>query len=155
MKRKPRDPKSGVFADGMGIDVIYQGVLVAILVLVSFFVGHYMEVGNWEITNSSHGTTMAFLTMAMAEVFHSLNMRSQRKSLFSLKKQNVLLWFAALGSFVLSVAVCAIPDVAGWFKFEPIGFTELALAIALGFCVIPMVELVKLIQRAVARRKNK
>ncbi|MBP3422711.1 MAG: calcium-translocating P-type ATPase, PMCA-type [Clostridia bacterium] len=154
MKRKPRNPKSGIFADGMGVDVLYQGLLVAILVLVSYFVGHYIEVGNWAITNSSHGTTMAFLTMAMAEIFHSLNMRSQRKSLFSLKKQNKLLWLAALGSFVLSVAVCAIPPVAVLFGFEPIGITELVLAIAFGFCILPMVELVKLIQRRVERKKK-
>ena len=155
MKRKPRDSKAGIFAGGMGVDVIYQGLLVAILVLVSFFIGHRLEVGNWEITDSVHGTTMAFLTMAMAEIFHSLNMRSQRKSLFSLKKQNVLLWLAALGSFVLSVSVCAIPGVAGWFSFAAIGLEELAIAIALGFSIIPMVELVKFIQRTIEKRKNK
>ncbi len=154
MKRKPRDPKSGIFADGMGVDILYQGLLVAILVLLSYFIGHYIEVGKWVIEDSTHGTTMAFLTMAMAEVFHSLNMRSQRKSLFSLKKQNKLLWLAALGSFALSVAVCAIPPVAGLFGFEPIGFTELAIAIGLGFCIIPVVEIVKLIQRTVSRRKE-
>ncbi len=155
MKRNPRNPKSGIFASGMGVDVVYQGIFVAILVLVSYFVGHYIEVGNWAITNSSHGTTMAFLTMAMAEIFHSLNMRSQRKSLFSLKKQNKLLWLAALGSFILSTAVCAIPPVAALFGFEPIGIRELILAIGLGFCILPMVELVKLIQRQFENKKNK
>ena len=153
MKRKPRNPKAGVFADGMGVDVVYQGTLVAILVLISYFIGHFLETSSWAATDSVHGTTMAFLTMAMAEVFHSLNMRSQRKSLFSLKKQNKLLWLAALGSFALSVAVCAIPAVAGVFGFEPIGFTELAIAIGLGFCIIPIVEAVKFIQRTVARKK--
>ncbi|MBQ8291684.1 MAG: calcium-translocating P-type ATPase, PMCA-type [Clostridia bacterium] len=151
MKRKPRNSKAGVFADGMGIDVIYQGVLVAILVLVSYFVGHFIEVGNWEITNSEHGTTMAFLTMAMAEIFHSLNMRSQRKSLFSLKRQNKILWAATLGSFVLSVGVCAIPPVAVLFGFAPIGIAELAIAVGIGFCVIPVVELVKCIQRRIKK----
>ncbi|MBE7084861.1 MAG: calcium-translocating P-type ATPase, PMCA-type [Clostridiales bacterium] len=155
MKRKPRDSKSGVFADGMGFDILYQGLLVAILVLVSYFVGHFINTGNWVIENSTHGTTMAFLTMAMAEIFHSLNMRSQRKSLFTMKQQNKLLWLAALGSSVLSVAVCAIPPVAKLFGFTPIGFAELGVAIAIGFAVIPVVELVKCIQRAVAKKKNK
>ena len=158
MKRKPRSPKAGVFADGMGVDVVYQGLLVAILVMISYFIGHFLESGVWEVPVdgiSPHGTTMAFLTMAMAEVFHSLNMRSQRKSLFTLKKQNVLLWLAALGSFALSVAVCAIPVVAKLFGFMPVGLDELAIAIGLGFCVIPVVEVVKCIQRAVSRRKEK
>ncbi len=154
MKRKPRDSKAGVFSDGMGFDVIYQGLLVAILVLVSFFVGHYLETGNWELTNSEHGTTMAFLTLAMAEIFHSLNMRSQRKSLFTIKKQNKLLWLAALGSLVLSVAVCAIPPVAKVFEFTPIGFEELGLAILIGFAVIPVVEIVKLVQRTMEKKRK-
>ena len=93
--------------------------------------------------------------MAMAEIFHSLNMRSQRKSLFTLKKQNVLLWLAALASFVLSVSVCAIPAVAGVFKLNAIGIAELVIAIGLGFSVIPIVELVKLVQRMVAKKKEK
>ena len=155
MKRKPRDSKAGVFADGMGFNVVYQGLLVAVLVLVSYFVGHYMETGSWAITNSTHGTTMAFLTLAMAEIFHSFNMRSQRKSLFTIKQQNKLLWLAGLGSSVLSISVCAIPAVAGVFGFTPIGFKELGVAIAIGFTVIPVVEIVKCIQRAVAKKKNK
>ena len=150
MKRKPRDPKAGIFADGMGANVVYQGILVAVLVLISYFIG-----SNWKIADSSQGTTMAFLTMAMAEIFHSLNMRSQKKSLFSLKKQNVLLWLAALASFVLSVSVCGIDVVAGLFKLTPIGIKELGIAVALGFCVIPVVELVKLAQRIFAKRKGK
>ena len=153
MKREPRSSKAGIFADGMGIDVIYQGLLVAILTLTSYFVGHYMETGNWQITNSVHGTTMAFLTMSLAEVFHSLNMRSQRGSLFTMKKQNVTLWLAALGSFVATVAVCAVPLLAGAFGFEVIGWAELGIAAAIGACVIPIVEIVKMIQRWVLRKK--
>jgi len=155
MKRKPRDSKAGVFADGMGVDVIYQGLLVAVLVLFSFFVGHYIQTGNWHIGESTHGTTMAFLTLAMAEIFHSLNMRSQRKSLFTMKKQNKLLWLAALGSFVLSIAVCAIKPVAVIFEFEPIGWKELGLAILIGFAVVPIVEIVKCIQRAADKKRAK
>lgn len=84
MKRKPRDAKAGIFADGMGFDIAYQGLLVTALVMVSYFIGHFMETGEWTITNSAHGTTMAFVTMSMAEIFHSMNMRSQRGSIFKL-----------------------------------------------------------------------
>ncbi|MBR5305363.1 MAG: cation-translocating P-type ATPase, partial [Oscillospiraceae bacterium] len=78
MARPPRDTKSGIFAGGLGIDVIYQGIMVAVLTLVAYFTGHYIESGVWEIANSPDGMTMAFLTMSMAEVFHSYNMRSRR-----------------------------------------------------------------------------
>ena len=147
MQKKPRDSKAGVFAGGMGIDVLYQGVIVAILVLVSYFVGHYINEGVWTFADSSHGTTMAFLTMSMAEIFHSFNMRSQRKSLFSVKEQNKWLWWAAIGSFGATALVCEVPFLAKAFGFASVGLLEFAVAIAIGACIIPIVEIVKLIQR--------
>ena len=147
MRRKPRDAKSGVFADGMGIDVVYQGVIVAVLVLLSYFIGHFMNEGVWTFENSAHGTTMAFLTMSMAEIFHSFNMRSQRKSLFGMKQQNKFLWGAAIGSFAATALVCEVPFLASAFGFASVGVAEFAVAIGLGFCVIPIVEIVKFIQR--------
>ncbi len=148
MKRVPRSSSAGIFADGMGFDIVYQGVLVAVLALISYFIG-----ANWQLVNSTQGTTMAFLTMSLAEVFHSLNMRSQRASLFTLKKQNVTLWLAAVGSLVATLAVCAVPFLANAFGFVVIGWAELGIAAAIGVCVIPVVEIVKLIQRKIARKK--
>ena len=153
MKRKPRSSKAGIFADGMGVDVVYQGILVSILVLVSYFVGHFMESGNWEITNSEHGMTMAFLTMSMAEIFHSFNMRSQRNSLFSVKKQNKVLWLSAGAALLLTTLVCEVPFLAGAFGFTSVEWTEYLIAIGIGFLVIPIVELVKWIERMIAKNK--
>jgi len=147
MRRKPRDAKSGIFSGGMGTDIAYQGVLVTILTIASYFIGHFMETGNWEITNSAHGMTMAFLTMSMAEIFHSFNMRSQRGSMFTLGSQNKALWLAGVGSLVATTLVCEISLFAGAFGFASVGIGEYLIAMALGFVVIPAVELVKLIQR--------
>ncbi len=151
MRRKPRDAKAGIFAGGMGIDVAYQGALVTILVMISYFIGHFMETGNWAITNSAHGTTMAFLTMSMAEIFHSLNMRSQRQSIFKLGSQNKMLLLAAAGSLIATTAVCEIPFLASAFEFTSVELSEYLIAIALGALVIPVVEFVKLIQRKVSK----
>ena len=151
MKRKPRNSKAGIFADGMGVDIAYQGVLVTVLTIVSYFIGHFMETGNWEITNSAHGMTMAFLTMSMAEVFHSFNMRSQRGSTFRLGSQNKTLWIAGIGSLIATTLVCEIPFLANAFGFASVGIGEYLIAIALGLVVIPVVELVKLIQRRTAK----
>ena len=78
MKRAPRDPKEGIFAGGLGFSIVYQGILVAVLTLAAYLIGHYIEAGVWEFTNSPDGMTMAFLTMSMAEMFHSFNMRSRK-----------------------------------------------------------------------------
>ncbi|MGN0636248.1 MAG: cation-translocating P-type ATPase, partial [Acutalibacteraceae bacterium] len=154
MKRKPRDTKAGIFANGMGVDVAYQGLLVTILVLASYFIGHFMETGNWVITDSAHGTTMAFLTMSMAEIFHSLNMRSQRGSIFKLPTQNKMLLWAAFASLIATTVVCEVPFLANAFDFEAVDLREYVVAIALGAVVIPIVELVKFIQRKLAEKKG-
>ena len=151
MKRPPRDPKAGIFAGGMGFDVGYQGLVVTILVLASYFIGHFIETGTWAITDSADGTTMAFLTMSMAEIFHSFNMRSQRGSLFKLHSHNRALILAAIGALAITTAVCEIPFLSALFDFTSVEPLEYLVAIALGFLVIPIVELVKLIQRHTAK----
>ncbi len=152
MHRKPRDAKAGVFAGGMGVDILYQGVLVSILTLGSYFIGH--AIGG-DAVNGDHGMTMAFLTMSMAEIFHSFNMRSQRGSIFTLRSQNWVLVLAGAGALLATTLVCEIPFLANAFGFASVGAVEYAIAIGLGLTMIPIVELVKLIQRAVAKRKEK
>ncbi len=154
MKRKPRNSKTSIFSGGMGVDVIYQGVLVAALTLFSYFLGHYLETGNWSITNSEYGVTMAFLTMSMAEVFHSFNMRSQRGSLFEVKSFNKTLIFAGLGSIIATALVCEVPFLANAFGFTQISLRHYGLAILLGVCIIPIVELIKWTQRRWMNRKK-
>lgn len=147
MRRKPRDAKAGIFADGMAFDIVYQGLVVSALVLLSYFVGHFMETGTWMITDSAHGTTMAFLTMSMAEIFHSFNMRSQRGSIFNLPSVNKMLLISGVASLIATTVVCEIPVLAAAFEFTSVEPFEYIVAILLGFCIIPIVELVKFIQR--------
>ncbi len=154
MKKAPRDPKAGIFAGGVGFDVAYQGLLVSILTIASYFIGHFLETGNWEISESVHGMTMAFLTMSLAEIFQSFNMRSQRGSLFSLKRQNKWLLGSAVLALVLTTVVIEIPFLAKAFEFATIGWDEYLVAFLLGFSIIPLVEIVKLFQRLVGKGKN-
>ncbi|MEG1862805.1 MAG: cation-translocating P-type ATPase [Oscillospiraceae bacterium] len=146
MSRPPRDPKENIFARGLLSDVIYQGIMVSILTLTAYFLGHYIESGVWEIANSPDGITMAFLTMSMAEIFHSFNMRSQTGSIFALKKHNMYLWGAMLASLVLTAAVIYVPFLSAMFEFEVISLFEFAVAMGLAFSVIPIVEVVKRIK---------
>ncbi|MGI5936386.1 MAG: calcium-translocating P-type ATPase, PMCA-type [Oscillospiraceae bacterium] len=151
MKRKPRDPKAGIFAEGMGIDIGYQGVMVSVLTFAAYFIGHYIETGLWEITDSIDGTTMAFLTMNMAEIFHSFNMRSQRGSLFALKTSNPILNIGTLASLALTSAVIYVPFLSDAFGLAHINAFEYTVALVLAACVIPIVEIVKHFQRKAAR----
>ena len=154
MRRPPRDSKDGIFAGGLGLDIAYQGVLVTIITIISYLIGHWFQSGHFEIPQgvSEHGMTMAFLTMSMCEIFHSFNMRSQRKSVFSLHGHNKVLWAAMVGSWLLTTLVLEVPFLAKAFGFTPVGLSEYLIAIVLALTVIPIVELVKLIQRSAARK---
>ena len=154
MSRPPRDSKDGIFAGGLAFDIAYQGVLVTAITIVSYIVGHCFEVGHFEMPRgiSSDGMTMAFLTMSMCEIFHSFNMRSQRKSVFSLGSHNKVLWAAMLGSLLLTTLVLEVPFLANAFGFTPISWTEYAVALGLAVLVIPIVEIVKFFQRKFGKK---
>lgn len=157
MKRPPRPSDDGIFAGGLLGDIIYQGILVTALTIISYIIGNSIEKGHFALPVgvSNHGMTMAFLTMSMCEIFHSFNMRSQRKSIFTLKSQNKVLWGAMIGSLLLTTAVLEIPVLADAFGFTPVGFKEYSIALILAFLVIPIVEIVKLFQRIGAKKKKK
>ena len=125
---------------------------------MSYLIGASFEFGGGffsQLRNlgaSNHGMTMAFLTMSMCEIFHSFNLRSQRKSIFSLKTHNKVLWAAMIGSLVLTTALLEVPFLAKAFGFTPIGLMEYGVAIALAILVVPIVETVKFFQRRAAKK---
>ncbi len=151
MQRPPRPSGESIFAGGLGLDVIWQGVLVTALTLAAYFVGVRVDTGFWQLAQNGVGVSMAFLTMSMTEIFHSFNMRSQRGSVFTVQGQNPYLWAAMLGSLALTTAVLFFPPAAAAFDFAPITLREYGLAMALAASVIPAVELGK----ALLRKKNK
>lgn len=158
MSRPPRNSKDGIFSGGVGFDIFYQGLFVTGLTLAAYFIGHYIEAGVWEITNSPDGMTMAFLTMSMCEIFHSLNMRSQRGSTVAMTfrgSHNMYLFGSCLLSLLMTTIVIYVPFLANAFDFQTIDLMEYAVALALAFAIIPLVEIVKAIERAVDKRKVK
>ena len=155
MERPPRDSGEGIFARGLGVDVVYQGVLVTVITIISYLIGNYFENGAFfPVVGgvSDHGMTMAFLTMSMCEIFHSFNVRSQRKSIFSLKSHNKVLWLSMVVSLLLTTLVLEVPVLANAFGFTPIGLTEYLIALAMGLLVIPVVEIVKFFQRKATKK---
>ncbi len=162
MNRPPRNSGDGIFSGGLGFDVIYQGLLVTAITIVSYLIGAFKEFSpvagaDWfshlaTVGESGHGMTMAFLAMSMCEIFHSFNLRSQRKSIFSLKSHNKVLWAAMLGSLLLTTLVIEVPFIANAFGFTTIGLEEYGIAMGLAILVIPVVEVVKFFQRLAAKR---
>ena len=150
--------KDGVFAGNMGLDCVVQGLIITVLVLASFFVGVYFDMGYIHIADmiagnaDEEGVMMAFITLNMVEIFHCFNMRSRRTSLFKMKKQNKWLWASAALALVLTVIVTVQPTLAEMF-FGPVTLELKGVIAALGlaFLIIPLMEIYKAIMRAVEK----
>lgn len=158
MKRPPRKSSDGIFAGGVGFDIVYQGLFVTLLTLAAYFIGHFMEAGRWEITESADGMTMAFLTMSMCEIFHSFNMRSQHGSTVSMLLHgsfNKYIFGSTVLSLITTALVIEVPFLADAFDFTTIDAREFFTALGLAFLIIPLVEIVKAIERAVIKNKAK
>ena len=108
MNRKPKNPKKGIFADGLWYKIFFEGCMIGALTILSFYIGtnkYGLEVGR----------TMAFITLGLTELVHSLNIRSN-DSIFEagVFKNKYLLIAFALGS-ILQIIVTIIPSIAKIF----------------------------------------
>lgn len=133
MRRRPRPRNESIFARGMGMRVILQGIMFASLTLFGFIIAS-RSAGGIEA-----GRTMAFIVLALSQVFHAFNMRS-RHSLFSTGFfSNRYLNGAALISVALIGIVAFVPGVAFAFGMVPLGTGFCLLAV--GLAAVPVVVL--------------
>lgn len=144
MNKKPRKAKASFFDEGMGINVVFQGIVVGILTLVAYYIGEFIY------HEHALGMTMAFATLAFTELFHSFNVRSMDKSLFTIGVfSNKTLALAILGSAVLQLLVLTIPFLANAFDVQIMGLNQWLCVLGLSFSIIPIVEIQKFIYRRV------
>ena len=143
MKKPPRDTKESIFAGHLGLEVIWQGSLIGLLTLLSFFLGYGQD--------QTTGMTMAFLTLSMCEIFHAVNMRSRKQSIFRIGHQNPQLLWAMVLSFVLTAGVIYLPGLNTVFSLTALSLGNFAAALGIALIIIPVVELAKLFKR---RGKN-
>ncbi len=165
MKRKPRDSKEGIFAGGLGAAVFYQGVLVTAITLASYLIGRYILVASdphaaglvgeaLDLYGAKVGTSMAFLTLSLCEICHAFNMRSLHGSIFTMKKQNLWLWGAGILSFILTTVVIEVPFLADAFELAQLDLPEYGIAFGLAILIIPIVEIAKVIHRAIDKKNG-
>lgn len=146
MERQPRDPKKSIFADGLWLSIIFQGIIIGVVTLIAFNLGRR--------TSVEDGRTMAFITLTLSQLMHTFNVRSTDKSIFKVGLfTNKYLVGANLLSFFLVIILIIVPPLREIFKLTLIG-TEYALeVIGLSLMPIVLVEIRKFITRS--RNKNK
>jgi Ca2+-transporting ATPase len=137
MNRRPKPKNEGIFAGGLGLQVLLQGVMFAVLTLTGFMLG-------WSSTGDiTTGRTMAFFILALTQVFHSFNMRSNH-SLFRIGVfTNKYLCLAAAVSVALIGFVVFIPPVAAIFGLTQLTASLYLQAVLLAAVPVPVLEISK------------
>ncbi len=129
MDKKPKPKNEGIFAGGLGVRVVLQGLMFALLTLIGFFIG-------WKTGGIEYGQTMAFMVLAMSQIVQAFNMRSEH-SLFKIGFfTNKNLNLAALASTIL-VALVLFTPIGTAFGLVTLSLTD--YLIALGLILVPLV----------------
>lgn len=144
MKEKPRNTKKSFFANGLGINIAYQGALLATITLIAYFIGNTYS--------PEIATTMAFLTLSTVQLVHSFNMKSQHGTVFTRRIfKNTMLNFGAMLPMVLMILIINVPFLNDIFKVVSLNGTQWAICVGLAFIALPVVEVIKAIQRKIKK----
>ncbi len=149
MSLPPRNAEDSLFSGKVGANIIYQGIFQTIIVLGVFlgcaFTGWGHEVG----------TTMAFLTLCLVQLFHSFNARSIIGSIFSKNFfKNKLLFVSFFVGAALTVGLACLPATHDIFALQWLNGMQWLTVILCSFSIIPAVEFVKLFMRKFGHKKE-
>jgi Ca2+-transporting ATPase len=126
--------------------LIWQGGLLSGFTLLAFSLG--MRWYDAEGDGLRHAVTIAFMTLALAQVVHAFNARSKDRSAFTARLfTNAWLWAAVVGCVVLQLAAVYAPFLQAVLRTSPLGIADWGLVLACSLLPVGVVELVKLAQR--------
>jgi P-type Ca2+ transporter type 2C len=140
MKRPPRNPRESLFARGLGIQVIWVGLLMGAVTL---------SLQAWTIhVGDAHWQTMVFTVLCLLQLGTVMAIRSEKESLF---RQGIFtnkpLLLSVFATLLLQLATIYVPFLNPIFKTQPLSAGELAMVLVLSTIVFFAVELDKMIRR--------
>lgn len=140
MKKPPRDPKQYIIGGRVGVNIIYQGAVQALIVLGLYMVGLFVY--------NSHdvAVTMAFLTINIIQLFHMYNIRTNQSVFKSNPFKNKLINIAFVVELAVLLLVALVPPIAGVLGLTKLTLVQWLLIFGASIMIIPIVEVVKLIQ---------
>jgi Ca2+-transporting ATPase len=150
MQRPPRDPHEALLAPRFVVRVVWQGVLLTTVTLTAFAVG--MDWYGRDGDGLRRATTMAFMTLAVAQILHAFNVRSEQRSAFSGFLRNRWLWSAVALCLALQAAAVSVPLLRLLLRTVSPTFREWGVIAACSLSPLVVVELVKFGQRVSGRR---
>ena len=148
MKAPPRDPRLPLMTPGFVGLIVWQGLLLSGVTLLAFFVG--MRWYGTEGEGLRHAVTITFMTLALAQVAHTFNARSQTHSVFAAGVfTNGWLWGAVLVCLLLQAAAVYVPLLQRVLNTVPLSAVDWGVIAACSLAPVAIVELVKVVQRQI------
>ena len=160
MKMKPRDPKESFFAHGAGYRAIVGGVLIGVLTLAAFYFG-LTEFGHGIFSDDiperdlEYARTMAFVVLASSQLFYSISLRHDTKSIFQIGLfSNKYLIGAIVVGLILQMSVIEIDALAAVFKCVDLNRSDWQMVFV--FACVPLIvnEIEKLITRLMSKSED-
>lgn len=144
MQKKPRNSRKSIFADGLWSKIMLEGIMIGMLTLVAFSLGN-------NLYGLEVGRTMAFVAMAMLELVHSFNVKSE-ESIFKVGIfENKYLIGAFLLGTILQIAVVMVPTLANIFGLVPLETNQWLYTLGISILPIIIIEAQKMLD---SRLKN-
>lgn len=140
MQRKPRNPGQNIFADGLGVHVLWVGLLLAALTIGTQAYAIHIQDTHWQ--------TMVFTVLCLGQLTHVMAIRSETVSLFQQGIfSNPKLIITVAITFVLQLAIIYLPFLNRVFKTQPLTLNELLSCIVISLMVFVAVEIEKIVRR--------
>ena len=145
MRRPPVNSKKSLFSEGLGIKIIFEGLMIGSLTLLAFVFGYkYFDNGS---ANPVYARTMAFMTLSVSQLVHAYNMRSTKSvfkiGLFSNARMNM----AFVTCLLLQISVVAVKPVAEIFRTVNLPLQAWIIVAVLSVAPLVIIELQKLVSR--------
>mgnify|MGYP000051946816 FL=1 len=146
MDKPPRSPKKGLFADGLWLTIIFEGLMIGALALLAFTIGANIFGG------ITAGRTMAFAVLSISQLVHAFNMRSEHSVFKAGIFKNPYLVLSLISGLILEVSVISVPYLANIFGVVPLNAMGWIVVTVLSVMPLIIVELQKFVSSFVWRK---
>ena len=136
-----------LFEEGLIKRVIFHGIIISMITLIAYYIGY--------LDSPNEGVTMAFITLCLSQIIHSLNQHSSTISFFSKKHaRNWYLYLAMLISLIVLLMLVFIKPIASFLSLQQPTLFEWLIIIILSLVPLIIVEIHKLITKILIKNKK-
>lgn len=143
MKKPPLEPNKSLFSDGLGYNIVVEGLFIAAIGILSYSIGRaFFDVDPY---HPIIGQTMAFLTLGLSQLMHSFNVQSRKSLVVTGILNNLSLVWSVLLCIFLEIITASVPTLTTFFKTAPLNSLQWLIVWLLSLSPLLISELEKIL----------